>query len=259
MYREIGRAFQEFYKDRGLLKTAALAYYATLSFIPMVFLLLSIAGFFFEDSKWLQDFIFSKLSILPWAKKDLLTQVAKLRNQAANLGILSILFIIWTSGMFFSALQASLNSILVPEKKTFNLLRLGLPWLTSPILGAVIIASMLAVHVWGYIPTDFIPGNISPGVWTWLVYSGLILFLYQMFARSRPKFLPSLAVSCAIGLLSQIITKFIAVILWSKPEYSMVYGTLSSVILFLLWLNYNMVLILIGAYFLKHWRKRREK
>lgn len=259
MYRELGRAFQEFYKDKGLLKTAALAYYATLSFIPMVFLLLSIAGFFFEDSKWLQEFLFSKLSILPWAKKDLLTQVAKLRNQAANLGILSILFIIWTSGMFFSALQASLNSILVPEKKTFNLMRLGLPWLTSPILGAVIIASMLAVHVWGYIPTNFIPGNISPGVWTWLVYSGLILFLYQMFARSRPKFLPSLAVSCAIGLLSQIITKFIAVILWSNPEYSMVYGTLSSVILFLLWLNYNMVLILIGAYFLKHWRKRGEE
>ncbi len=258
MLRILKQAIKEFYDDKGMLKTAALAYYATLSFIPMLFLLLSIAGLFFEDSKWLQEFILQKLAALPWAKTDILDQVGELRNKATSLGLLSIFFIIWTSGIFFSALQAAMNSILVPEKKDFNLLRLGLPWLTSPILGALLIISMLAVHLWGYIPTAFIPNKIFPGIWAWLIYSGLILFLYQMFTRSRPRFLPSLEVSCAVGILSQIITKLIAYALWSNPEYSLVYGTLSSVIVFLLWLNYNMALILIGAYFLKHWRVKRE-
>jgi membrane protein len=247
----LGRAAKEFYADRGMLKSAALAYYATLSFIPMLFLLLSIASLTLGDSQWLKDFINNNLAILPWAKKDLLSQVNKLQSQATSLGLLSVFFIVWTSGMFFSALQASLNSILAPKIRKFNLLRLGLPWLTSPILGALIIAAMLAVHVWGYIPLRFMPANISPGVWTWLVYSGLILFLYQMFSRNRPRFWPSLAVSFVIALFSQLVTKFIAYVLWSNPEYSLVYGPLSSVVLFLLWLNYSLALILLGAYFLK--------
>lgn len=250
-----GNAFREFYQEKGMLKTAALAYYATLSFIPLLFLLLSIAGLFFDDNKWLQEFISNKLAILPWAKHELLAQVNKLQSQAAQMGIVSIFFIIWTSGMFFSALQASLNSILAPEKRKFNLFRLGLPWLTSPILGSMLIATMLAIHVWGYIPSRLIPDNLSPGVWTWIIYTSLILFLYQLFSRARPRFLPSLAVSCVVGFLSQMITKFIAYVLWSNPEYSLVYGTLSSVILFLLWLNYNMVLILIGAYYLRNMEK----
>ena len=173
-----GKALRDFYQEKGMLKTAALAYYATLSFIPMLFLLLSIAGFFFGDSKWLQDFITDKLAILPWAKQDLLSQANNLQNKATQMGLVSIFFIIWTSGMFFSALQASLNSILAPEKRKLNRFRLGLPWLTSPILGSLIIATMLAVHVWGYIPGKFSPGSISPGILTSSVYSSLILLFY---------------------------------------------------------------------------------
>lgn len=247
------QALWDFYTEKGLLRTASLAYYAILSFVPILFLLLSIAGFFFGESQWLQGFIQNNLNILPWAKDFLLKQVHNLEKSAPHFSLVCIFFIIWTSGMFFSALQASLNLILCPEKKQTNLFRLILPWLMSPILGTLIILSMLAIHIWGYIPEHILPGHLTPGIWTWLIFSGLILFLYQLFSRHRPSFWTSLGVSCAIGILSQLVTKFFSFVLWGNPEYGLVYGTLSSVVIFLLWLNYNMVLILLGAYYLKNW------
>ncbi|MBT8762928.1 YihY/virulence factor BrkB family protein [Desulfohalobiaceae bacterium Ax17] len=246
---------KNFSRQQGFLHSAGLTFYALLSFIPLIFLLVSLAGLIWGDTIQVQEFIQNKLAILPWAKEIVTLQLNKFLNMAPRLSWISFIFIFWSAGLFFHALQISFNYIdNRPIKKQYW--RLPLPWLIGPFLGISFIILMLIMHVLSYIPARFIPPGMTPDIWTWLGFALLIFSLYQILPQKRFATVPSFILSLALSLVSQLITKFFTHILWTQPNYSLIYGTLSSIILFLLWLNANMILILWGAHFLLLWEKQ---
>ena len=245
---------KNFLRQHGFLHSAGLTFYALLSFIPLIFLLISLAGLIWGDTMLVQEFIQNKLAILPWAKEIVILQLNKFLNLAPGLSWISFVFIFWTAGLFFNALQTSFKYI-YNESNPKQYWRLPLPWLIGPFMGISLIILMLFIHILSYVPKHFIPPGLTPGIWTWLGFALLIFSLYQILPQKRPSAGASFLLTLGLSLLSQLITKFFTHILWTQPNYSLIYGTLSSIILFLLWLNANMILILWGAHFLLEWKK----
>ena len=101
----------KFFADRGTHLAAMIAYFALLSFVPLLFLALSILGFVHQGDQ--NSFFVRELQkTFPTTSVDsILKAVQAIRSNAAALGIAGALFLLWSSLSFFSVLESAFNIV----------------------------------------------------------------------------------------------------------------------------------------------------
>ncbi len=249
-------ALKEFWRYQGVSQAAALGFYALLSFIPLIFLILAIAGMIWGDTAELQEFIEKQDKLLmPWVQQTLESRMHSLLQQAAGLGGVSLLAIFWTSGLFLAVLQ---NSLLLPwatehsHKK--GVWRWAMPWIFGPALGVILPVAMLLMHLGAYLP-EWFSIRYLPALGAWCVFFGGIFMVYKLFIPLHVSWRRCAFLSLLISGASLALTLFFSHILAALPGYTRIYGSLAGIILFLLWLEYNMAVILWGGHVLRLWQE----
>ena len=101
----------KFFADRGTHLAAMVAYFALLSFVPLVFLALSLFGLAHQAHP--QDFFIKELKhAFPGTSlKSIIDLVRRVQNNAAALGIIGGIGLLWSSLSFFSALESAFNIV----------------------------------------------------------------------------------------------------------------------------------------------------
>ncbi|HEX6788443.1 MAG TPA: YihY/virulence factor BrkB family protein [Gaiellaceae bacterium] len=101
----------KFFADRGTHLAAMVAYFALLSFVPLVFLSLSLLGLSHRADA--SDFLVRELSrAFPTTSlKSILTLVHRVQDNAATLGIVGGIALLWSSLSLFSALESAFNIV----------------------------------------------------------------------------------------------------------------------------------------------------
>jgi membrane protein len=105
------RIFWKFQADRGPHLAAMIAYFALLSFVPLSFITLAMLGF--QGRAHESDSLVRKLGYV-FPDKSLSTiakTVNDLEAHATALGLIGILFLVWTSLSLFSALESAFNIV----------------------------------------------------------------------------------------------------------------------------------------------------
>src|SRR5665647_2183778 len=95
------------------------AYFALLSFVPLVFLALSLLGLAHRADA--SDFLVKELSrAFPGSSvKSILSLVHRVQDNAATLGIVGGVFLLWSSLSLFSALESALNIVYGKPNRSF--------------------------------------------------------------------------------------------------------------------------------------------
>ena len=107
--RAIGATFERFFNERGTHLAAMVAYFALMSFVPLVFLALSILGFLDQaDSSsalvtYLED-VFPEQSV-----ESIVEVVDAVQRNAAALSVVGGVALLWSSLSLFSALESAFN------------------------------------------------------------------------------------------------------------------------------------------------------
>ena len=119
MREAFARLFPKFFADRGTHLAAMVAYFALLSFVPLVFLalaLLGVAGRADESS-----FFVTELSrMFPGSSVTRIVDVVDtLRDNAATLGAIGGAFLLWTSLSLFSVLESAFNIVYGQPNRPF--------------------------------------------------------------------------------------------------------------------------------------------
>jgi membrane protein len=124
----------KFFADRGTHLAAMVAYFALLSFVPLVFLTLSLFGLAHRAEA--SDFFIRELKhAFPGTSlESIIKLVRRVQNNAAALGIIGGVGLLWTSLSFFSALESALNIVYGLPNRRF---------LHGKILAAVLATSIL--------------------------------------------------------------------------------------------------------------------
>ena len=101
----------KFFADRGTHLAAMVAYFALLSFVPLIFLALSLFGLAHRAEA--SDFFVKELKhAFPGTSlHSIITLVHRVQNNAAALGIIGGIGLLWSSLSFFSALESALNIV----------------------------------------------------------------------------------------------------------------------------------------------------
>jgi membrane protein len=105
------RVLSKFFADRGTHLAAMIAYFALLSFVPLLFLALALLGLVHQADEG--SFFVRELSkTFPSATvTSLLRAVRAIQANATALGIVGAAFLIWSSLSFFSVLESAFNIV----------------------------------------------------------------------------------------------------------------------------------------------------
>ncbi|HKU58558.1 MAG TPA: YihY/virulence factor BrkB family protein [Gaiellaceae bacterium] len=101
----------KFFADRGTHLAAMIAYFALLSFVPLLLLALSLLGLVHEANP--NSFFVRELSkIFPSTSvQSILRAVRAIQDNATALGIVGGAFLLWSSLSFFSVLESAFNIV----------------------------------------------------------------------------------------------------------------------------------------------------
>jgi len=102
---------QKFFADRGTHLAAMIAYFALLSFVPLLFLALAMLGLVHQANS--SSFFVRELSkTFPSTSVDsILNAVRAIQKNATALGIVGGAFLLWSSLSFFSVLESAFNIV----------------------------------------------------------------------------------------------------------------------------------------------------
>jgi len=140
----------KFLADRGTHLAAMIAYFALLSFVPLLFLALSLIGLLGQQSE--SSYLVEELKrAFPASSVDsLLTVVRSIQNGATALSIVGAIGLLWGSLGFFSVLESAFNIVYGLPTRPFvrqKVLVLGLVAGSLVVLFVALLVSSLGVEV----------------------------------------------------------------------------------------------------------------
>jgi membrane protein len=115
----VKRVLTKFFADRGTHLAAMIAYFALLSFVPLLFLSLALLGLVHQADE--NSFFVRELSkTFPNTSLDsILSAVRAIQANATALGIVGGAFLIWSSLSFFSVLESAFNIVYGRQNRGF--------------------------------------------------------------------------------------------------------------------------------------------
>ena len=258
------RPLAKFYRDRGPHLAAMIAYFALLSFVPLTFLALSLLGLTGRADE--SSYLVTELKkVFPGTSVSAIVKaVQSVQRNAATLGIIGGIALLWTSLSFFSVLESAFNIVYGRPNRPF-LRGKGLAVVMLIALLVTLFVGLLAGSVGFDLLKHYAPGITSNGALAYalsLVASlsavfGFLVAVYYLLTNADlhlADVLPGAAVA--------------AVLLEASFQVLPIYVRLSSVsialrafggpALLLVWLYVMANAIVFGAEINSYWSARRE-
>jgi membrane protein len=115
----VRKPLAKFFRDRGTHLAAMIAYFALLSFVPLVFLSLATLGLAHRADA--SDFFVRELNrAFPTSSLDTILRVVHgIQDNATTLGIVGGIFLFWSSLSLFSALESAFNIVYGRPNRSF--------------------------------------------------------------------------------------------------------------------------------------------
>lgn len=244
------QAFNHLKLKNGFDSAAVLSFSTLFAIVPMltlVFSVFSLSPYFADLQKYLEGFLFEQL--LPKNYELVSQYIHQFIASAQKLKGVSILFLLVAVIFLFREVDNRINSIW-GVKKTRHFGVDLIVYLLVLVLGPLFLAGSLFVssylsasEIFVFIPLGGILVSSLPIV---LSATGLSLLYY---------FIPSEKITLKNAVKSGLIAAFFLEVLKSLmliyisyfPLYQLIYGALSMVLLFMLWVYFSWVLVLFGA------------
>jgi membrane protein len=254
----------KFFADRGTHLAAMVAYFALLSFVPLVFLALSLLGLAHRAEA--SDFFIKELKhAFPGTSlNSIITLVHRVQDNAAALGIIGGIGLLWSSLSFFSALESALNIVYgLPNRRFVH------GKLLAAALAASVLVTLFVSLVVGGLGVEFLKHNLgtfarSPAL-AYVVSIGASLIGVFLFLLAIYRWLPNTRVELEEALPGAIAGAFVleasfqALPIFVRfANVNVTLRTLGGPAILLLWLYVMANVIVFGGELNWWWRERHR-
>ncbi|MFN2629952.1 MAG: YihY/virulence factor BrkB family protein [Gaiellaceae bacterium] len=254
---------RKFFADRGTHLAAMIAYFALLSFVPLVFLALALLGL--AQRADASDFFVRELKrAFPSSSlQSILTLVHRVQENATTLGIIGGVALLWSSLSLFSALESAFNIVYGKPNRSF--LR-GKALAGGIMVGSIVtLFASLVVGAIGFEPLRrYVPGFAGNEIVAYLLsiavsLLGVFLFLlvsYRVLTNDNVTFrdaLPGALVAAVVLEASfQVVPSFVR-----GANVNVTLRILGGPAILLLWLYVMANVIVFGAE-INWWSRERR-
>ncbi len=268
-YRFFCFVLDRYLGDQCLATAGALSYTALLAIVPLFALFLSILSAFPFFAK-LRDQAEADLSgaLLPHAEQAVREQLGTFIDKAAELTGLGVLGLAVTAILLLHTINDSFARIWRTTQMRPLVVRLLAFWAIIS-LGPLLFGAALWLSSVAYATGASVAGSFFEVVTRTLAPFGPLVLqtiaftlLYFIIPNRRVRRRDALAGGFAAGLLFEILKHGFALYLVFFPTYQAIYGALSAVPIFLVWMYASWAVILFGAELaaaLPEWREKRAE
>ena len=253
----------KFFADRGPHLAAMIAYFALLSLVPLFFLALALLGLFDRADE--TTYLVTELNkVLPSASISQIVRVVNdIQDNAATLGAIGGVFLLWTSISLFSVLESAFNIVYGKPNRSF---------LHGKGIAVVVMLGMLVTLFVGLVIGSVgfeVLHDLAPGVVAnrWVAHglslaistASVFLFLvsiYYLLTNEKLSFRDVLPGAVIASILLQV--SFQALPLYvalSQREEVLTLRALGAPVILLIWLYVMANAIVLGAE-VNWWRAR---
>jgi membrane protein len=254
----------KFFADRGTHLAAMVAYFALLSFVPLVFLTLSLLGLTHRAEA--SDFFIRELKrAFPGTSLgSIIKLVRRVQDNAAALGIIGGVGLLWSSLSLFSALESALNIVYGLPNRRFVHGKLLAATLTASVL--VTLFASLVVGGLGVTVLKNHLGFADNPVLAYVVSIGASLVGVFLFLLAVYRWLPNTPVHTREALPGAIAgalvleASFQALPIFVRfADVNVTLRTLGGPAILLLWLYVMANVIVFGGELNWWWRERQKE
>ncbi len=262
-------ARSSFSRDGCLNLSAALAFYTILSIIPFLFILVSFTGYLLGSSEQAFQLAISFGDrLFPQSSELILREVQALTHRAKLFGWVGLFSLIWTASLVFSSLEFALSIVFrVEQRRSF---------FHSKLLAAAMIPGAMVIFLVSLLITAFarIMENYELNLWGInLAQSDLFEFLlgylfpyliltlsftavYKFIPPTSMSFRHALVGGASCALLFEIVKHLFTWYVEHSSPYSVVYGSLETMIILVVWVFYSASVLLFCAELVSAYRRR---
>ena len=255
--RIIKHALKRVIEERVTEAAAAAAFFSFLSIFPLLILVISIGSYFMDSQEVMRQVLDSISNFVPQDAIGIiqanLVQVLAYRGGVSIFGVVGLL---WSASGVFNTIQVNLSRAW-PMDPIRNYLKgrlISILMVASffVLLLLFLIMQTITVFITGYIESILanpfpvkLFSRITLMVFTFLVFMALYRLVPKATIKWRDVFAGSVIATLLTGFLSIGFAWFLNS---SLNRYNLVYGSLSALIAFMLWLYIMNVIILIGGH-----------
>ncbi len=262
--QSLRRAAKEFKADRGSLTAAGMAFYWFLAVFPALLAAVGVLGLASAGPQAMETITKAIREMLPGDAARVLTDAvagagSQSKHSSVAATVLGVTLALWSASSGMVAVQAGLDVAYdVTRERGFAKKRLVAMELIviSVVLGGVATALLVFGQPLGEILRDDLPfGSAFVLVWTAIRWLGAVVALSVLFAafyylapnRDSPRWAwvsPGGVVGAVIWLLASLGFSFYVS---SVGDYAKTYGSLTGVVVLLLWLFLSALAIVVGG------------
>ncbi|MCX8031307.1 MAG: YihY/virulence factor BrkB family protein [Thermodesulfovibrionales bacterium] len=246
-----------FFKDNGVMLAGSLTFFSVMAVIPFSMLILTAINYFFGAEEDFLVFFVSKLRNFFPSITETVTERIIIILKNTGIEKVTLILYIFQSFQFYLCLEFAFNTIFRKRGgrklwvsfilSNFLITLIILMLITSFVMSSIIsiLPQYLEVHILHQFSkfSGFFIGMIIPIV---LVFVA-VTTLYLVVPRHRVRIKSALIGALITTLLLEIARYLFTFIIKEVVDLGVVYGSLSAVIAFLLWIFYSWCIFLLGA------------
>jgi len=247
--RLANHVWKHFQEDRCLEEAASLSYTSLLAMVPLLAVIFGVvAAFpvFSQVSEKLQTFIFA--NFLPAAGDQIEPYLSTFLESVSSLTLPGTIFLIITALLLMFRIEVAFNRIWRVDRARTLLNRIVMYWAVLT-LGPILTGAAVALSAQNVITNLVIGEGLAPG-WYHLGIFFLSWMVFTMFFVLVPNRRVQFRDAVVGAFLSTVlfdVAKLGFVAYVSNANYSVIYGALATIPIFLFWLYIVWAVILFGA------------
>ena len=258
------QALRKFNDDNGFFLSSGIAFNILINLIPFIMLLLALIGaYLYNDQEVLNHIRAYFRDVAPALDPKIMKNLMDIIQNRQIVGILGFVGLLWFSTWVFGSLRTALNIVFQVEKSRGMLLGIGIDLLMILLAGILLLVTMILSSVVTFLQgyQGQIPVAIGPTIQWILKYLlpffltvGMFFLIYKIIPDKEVHFKSALQAALFTGSLWELAKHLFSWYVVHLVEYSIVYGSLSTLVIFVLWVYYSSTILILGgefAYFLE--------
>jgi membrane protein len=241
--------WNHFQEDRCLEEAASLSYTSLLAMVPLLAVIVGVVAAFpvFGDvSEKLQTFIFA--NFLPAAGEQIEPYLNTFLGSISSLTLPGTIFLIITALLLMVRIEVAFNRVWRVDRARTLMNRIMMYWSVLT-LGPILTGAAVALSAQNVITNLVIGEGLAPGWYHLGIFflAWMIFTLFFVLVPNRRVPFRNAVVGAFLSAVLFDVAKLGFVTYVSNANYSVIYGALATVPIFLLWLYIVWAVILFGA------------
>ena len=263
----LGAAGSRYLSSGASDSAAGIAYRVLFSLAPLTVALASVFGLLLQNQELQDDVVDKLVSVLPVMSQDVSKAIQDIATPASAAGLLSVIVLVWAASGMMAAMRSSLartmdvederglmrgklvDLALVASTAVLVLASVGIGLITQ-FLDSLVAGVANAVGLQGSVATAVVSRLLALVLWT-----ATLLLVYRVVPTRRPRFVDALAGALVASALLLAISLAAGFVYSHATKWSFIYGSLTSVFVFLYSVYLFASAMLFGAAFATEWSR----